>query len=173
MNKYLKPTLLSLVVALSLNQGSSHAVTFVNQDITFLAPPYPAGEDVFTFCADQGICAPGQTVVFTTGQGTATSINNNDNDTSLTFTSAIYEILSPDAEWGMVTTNGELTIDGKIATFTGLIPPGEGLRVERTLSGDSNPVTFAVTFTSTPEPSSLVGIMGLAALGVVRKLLRQ
>lgn len=143
--------------------------TIVNQAIDFVQPPYPSGEPLFDICADEGLCQPNQTVSFFTGSGIAPNINNNNNDTSFTFNKITYRILD-DAEWGNVTSNYfNVQVSGKVATFTGLLAPGTGFRVERTLGGDANPVNLSVSLTAIPEPFTILGAATALGFGACFK----
>lgn len=163
-------TVLTTLVSTSAN---SQAQTIVDEALDILQPPYPSGEPLFTMCADQGLCMPGSTTLFTTDQGFAPHINNNDNDTNFSFDQIVYSILSPNAQWGNVTSNQfnvSISPDRKTATFSGaFLDPNEGFRINRNVN-DGSQVNFSVSLvsgTAVPEPSATLGLLAVSALGGV------
>lgn len=143
--------------------SASHAATLVDQTLDLVKQPYPAIIPLVQFCADEGgICEPGDSITFTSGGSDA--ITNN--DTEFTFDKFIYQILSPDTQWGTVTSNTfDVTIsqDSKTATFSNaLVPPGEGIFFNRTIS-DRSAVQFRLT--AVPEPTTILGTLAAGALG--------
>ncbi|MEH2325864.1 MAG: hypothetical protein V7K32_20345 [Nostoc sp.] len=160
-----------LAVLASTITGSQAAT--VNQVIDLVNPPYAANEPLFNF-SEAGVGAStNYTNTFITGEGTAPAINNNNNDTGITFSSLVYQILTPSAVFGAVTSNNipqvTLSSDNKTATFSGFsLAAGQGFRVDRTVS-DGSPVQFKFTANPSiriPEASSVLGIFAFGAVGI-------
>ncbi|MDF5708476.1 MAG: PEP-CTERM sorting domain-containing protein [Nostoc sp. S4] len=167
---------LSALVALATlasTATTAQAVSLVNQalDVLFVAP---FGEPVFTFTQLGATSLPYVSPTLTTGSGPALKINNNLNDLDVSVGDIVYRLLSPDAQFGTVTSNlykVTLSENNTVATFTGArVNPGEVFRIQRTVS-DGSPVNFTLglstaneTNTATiPEPTT---IGGLALAGV-------
>ena len=147
----------------------SYAASLVNQALDILNTP-PSGEPTFTF-SQQGITSLGSSDTFTTAATTAPIINNNINDLKVPVNNIVYQILSPNIEFGTVTSNAfkvALSPDKKTATFSGAsLLPGQDFRINRTVS-DGSAVQFRVSFpqtTTVPEPSSILGVLVVGALG--------
>ncbi len=153
----------------------SQAATIVNQDFDLVKPPYPSDEVLFQF-SEIGLTNPDSTVYFTSDQRIAPNINNNNNDTGLTFDQFTFQILSPNAQFGNVTSNAfkvAISSDDKTATFSNaLIRPREGFGINRTVN-DGSPVDFKVSLrgvTAVPEPTATLAIVAVGAFGVAFKI---
>jgi hypothetical protein len=139
-----------------------------------LAAP-PAGEAVFSFSEQGTTTLPFLSPILTTGAGNTASINNNLNDISA-LGDIVYRLLSPDAQFGTVTSNlytVTLSEGNKVATFKGArVNVGEVFRIERTVS-DGSPVDFLVSLSpanetntaAVPEPTTMAGLALAGAAG--------
>ncbi|MEH2067840.1 MAG: PEP-CTERM sorting domain-containing protein [Nostoc sp.] len=174
---------LSTIVALAtlaITATAAQAVSIVNQALDVLSAP-PSGEPLFTFTELGATSLPYASPTLTTGSGPALTINNNLNNLDVSVGDIVYRLLSPDAQFGTVTSNlykVTLSENNSVATFTGArINPGEVFRIQRTVS-DGSPVDFSSrlstaneTNTATvPEPTT---IAGLALAGVACAYMRR
>ncbi|WP_152591232.1 PEP-CTERM sorting domain-containing protein [Nostoc sphaeroides] len=174
-----KRFVLSTIAALATLAGTAanaQAVSLVNQALDVLSSP-PIGEPVFTFTELEVTSIPYLSPTLTTGAGTTVSINNNLNNLDVPVGDIVYRLLSPDAQFGTVTSNlytVTLSENNKVATFTGArVNPGEVFRIERSVS-DGLPVDFTGEFfsanetntASVPEPTTIAGLALIGVLGV-------
>ncbi|MEH2125951.1 PEP-CTERM sorting domain-containing protein [Nostoc sp.] len=174
---------LSTIVALAtlaITATAAQAVSIVNQALDVFSVP-PSGEPVFTFTELGVTSLPSASPILTTGSGPALSINNNLNNLDVSVGDIVYRLLSPDAQFGTVTSNlytVTLSENNSVATFTGArINPGEVFRIERMVS-DGLPVNFSSILSTAnetntrtvPEPNT---IAGLALAGVACAYIRR
>lgn len=167
---------LSTIVALStltMTATAAQAVSLVNQALDVLPAP-SSGEPVFSFTQLGTTSLPFVSPILTTGSGLALRINNNLNNLDVSVGDIVYRLLSPDAQFGTVTSNlykVTLSENNSVATFTGArVNPGEVFRIERKVS-DGSPVDFTLRLSTAnetntravPEPTT---IAGLALAGV-------
>ncbi|MEH2182324.1 PEP-CTERM sorting domain-containing protein [Nostoc sp.] len=177
--KFALSTIVALA-ALASTATAAQAVSLVNQALDVLPAP-PLGESVFTFTQQGATSLPFVSPIQTTGSGSALRINNNLNNLDVSVGDIVYRLLSPDAQFGTVTSNlykVTLSENNSIATFTGArVNPSEVFRIERTVS-DGSPVDFTLRLSTAnetntsavPEPTT---IPGLALAGVACAYIRR
>lgn len=177
--KFALSTIVALA-ALASTATTAQAVSLVNQALDVLPAP-PLSEPVFSFTQLGATSLPYVSPILMTGSGSALSINNNVNNLDVSVGDIVYRLLSPDAQFGTVTSNlykVTLSENNSVATFTGArVNPGEVFRIQRTVS-DGLPVDFTLklstankTNTATvPEPTT---IAGLALAGVACACIRR
>ena len=168
------------VTTLAITATAAQAVSIVNQALDVL-PASPLGEPLFTFTELGATSLPYASPTLTTGSGPALTINNNLNNLDVSVGDIVYRLLSPDAQFGTVTSNlykVTLSENNSVATFTGArVNPGEVFRIQRTVS-DGLPVNFSSRLSTAnetntrtvPEPNT---IAGLALAGVACAYIRR
>ncbi|MBN4003060.1 PEP-CTERM sorting domain-containing protein [Nostoc sp. LPT] len=177
--KFVLSTIVALAT-LAITATAAQAVSLVNQALEVLPAP-PSGEPVFTFTELRATSLPFFSPILRTGSGPALRINNNLNNLDVSVGDIVYRLLSPDAQFGTVTSNlytVTLSENNSVATFTGArVNPGEVFRIERTVS-DGSPVDFTLKLSTAnetntpavPEPNT---IAGLALAGVACAYIRR
>ncbi|MEH2083109.1 MAG: PEP-CTERM sorting domain-containing protein [Nostoc sp.] len=174
---------LSTIIALATlasTATAARAVSLVNQALDVLPAP-PLGEPVFSFTQLGATSLPYISPTLTTGSGPALRINNNLNNLDVSVGDIVYRLLSPDAQFGTVTSNlykVTLSENNSVATFTGArVNPSQVFRIQRTVS-DGSPVDFTLRLSTAnetntraiPEPTT---IAGLALAGVACAYIRR
>ncbi|WP_414621449.1 hypothetical protein [Calothrix sp. CCY 0018] len=153
------------------------ALTVINPQLDSYIPQ--ASDIVLGTCSQVGVCFPGQEIASSTSAFPFVSRNDsNFNVTSLFLTIDPNE----NAVWGNgvsnIYKNIQTSPDGKKITFNeGVIPVGEYLFADAQTIPINTAVKFSIAIdgTSIPEPSSILGTLVFATIGIsssVRRYLK-
>lgn len=164
-------TTLSLALQ-ALPAQSLTLVNFTNFDLTD-----SPGTPITPFCLGITPCSLPLTVNITRGS----TEQYNYNDTGGTIGQVIYQILTPDAQFGTIDSstgfNYTLSPDLRTLTFTGYVEPEQYVYITRTVrdqaTGEERTVNFNATVLPVPEHTSPLSLLALGILGVGLTLKRQ